>query len=84
MKRLMESVLLNCLPRPRIGVLHFPQVIRRFDNTSDLIEMSLKKDNCLSSLYADGIVSLDLDFKMQFGNRLFPKKNSSNYLNVSS
>ena len=31
--------------------------------------MSLRKDNCLSSLHADGIVALDLDFKMQFGNR---------------
>ena len=65
-----ESVRLNCLPLPRIGVLHFPQVISRFDNTSDLIEMNLRKDNCLYSLHADGIVSLNLDFKMQFGNRL--------------
>ena len=32
--------------------------------------MNLRIDNCLYSLHADGIVSLDLDFKMQFGNRL--------------
>ena len=50
-----ESVLLNCLHRPRIGVLHFPQVISRFGNTLDLIEMSLWKDNYLSSLHADGM-----------------------------
>ena len=61
---------LNCLPRPRIGVLHFPQVICSFDNALELIEMNLKKDNHFYQLHADGIVSLDLDFKMQFGNRL--------------
>ena len=33
-----------------------------------LIETSLRKDNCLYSSHADGIVSLDLDFKLQFGN----------------
>ena len=37
----IELVLLDCLPRPRIGVLHFPQVIRGFD-TRELHEMSLK------------------------------------------
>ena len=62
----IESVLLNCLPRPRICVLHLLQVISRFENTWDLIEMNLRKHNCLYSLHANGIVSLDLDFKMQF------------------
>ena len=66
----IESVLLNCLFRPRFSVLHFPQVISRFDNALDLIEMNLRKDNCLYSLHPYGILSLDLDFKMQFGNRL--------------
>ena len=37
---------------------------------TDLIEMNQRKDNCLYSLHADEIVSLDLDFKKQFGNRL--------------
>ena len=40
----IESVLLNCLPRPRIGALHIPQVISSFDNTQELIEIYLKKD----------------------------------------
>ena len=35
-----------------------------------LTKMNLKKDNYFYQLHADGIVSLDLDFKMQFGNRL--------------
>ena len=67
----MESIPLNCLPRPRVGVLHVPQVISSFDNTQDLIEIDLMKYNCLYQLHADGIVSLDLDFIMQFGNSLF-------------
>ena len=33
--------------------------------------MNLRKDNCLYSLHADGIVSVDLDFKMQLSNSLF-------------
>ena len=47
----MESILLNCLPRP--------------------IEINLKKDDYCYQLHADGIVSLDIDFKMQLGNRVF-------------
>ena len=62
----IESILLNCLPRPCIGALHIPQVISSFDNTAELTEIDLKKDNYLHQLHADGIVSLDLDFKMQF------------------
>ena len=30
----MESILLNCLPRPRIGVFLVPQVISSFDMTT--------------------------------------------------
>ena len=60
----MESILLNCLPRPRIGVLHVPQVISSFDNTQDLIEINPKRCNCFYQLHADRIVSLDLDFKI--------------------
>ena len=44
-----------------------PTVTSSFDNAPELIEIDLKKDN---QLHADGIVSLDLDFKVQFGNRL--------------
>ena len=41
------SVLLKCLPRPRLGVLHIiPLVISDLDNARDLIEIDLKKDNC--------------------------------------
>ena len=40
------SVLLKCLPRPRLGVLHVPLVISDLDNARDLIEINLKKDNC--------------------------------------
>ena len=36
----------------------------------DLIEINLKRDNCFHQLHTDGIVSLDLDIKMQFGNSL--------------
>ena len=36
----------------------------------DLIEINLKRCNCFYQLHADGIVSLDLDFKMQFGQSL--------------
>ena len=43
----MESILLNCLRRPRIGVLHVPQVISSFDNTQGVIEINLKRCNCL-------------------------------------
>ena len=57
------SVLLKCLPRPRLGVLHVPLVISGLENTRDLIEINLKKDNCYYGLHADGNVSLDLDFK---------------------
>ena len=64
----MESVLLNCLPRRRVDVLHVPQVISSFDNTRDLTEIDLLGYNCLHQLHADGIVSLDFDFKMKFGN----------------
>ena len=67
----MESILLNCLPRPPVGVLHVPQVISSFNNMQDLIEINLKRYNCLYQLHAYGIVSLDLDLKMQFGDSLF-------------
>ena len=40
------SVLLKCLPRPRIGVVHVPLVISGLDNARDLIQIDLKKDNC--------------------------------------
>ena len=40
------SILLKCLPRPRLGVLHSPLVISDLDNARDLIEINLKKDNC--------------------------------------
>ena len=73
------SVPLDCLPQPRIGVLHFPQVISRFDNIWDLIEMNLRKDYCLYSLHADGIVSVDLVFKMQLSNSLFAPEISAPY-----
>ena len=66
----IESILLNCLPRPRIGASQIPQVISSFDNVPELIEIDLKTDNYFYQLHVDGIVSLDLDFKMQFGNRL--------------
>ena len=71
----MESILLSCPPRPRIGVLHVPQVISSFDNTLDLIEINLKRRSCFYQLHADGIVSLDLDLKMQFGNSLLAVSN---------
>ena len=65
----MEPVLLNCPPRPGIGVLPVPSVISSFDDTQELIEIEKKrKDNCFYKLHADGTFSLDLDFKMQFGN----------------
>ena len=32
----IKSVLLNCLPRPRMGVLHVPPVISSFDNAREL------------------------------------------------
>ena len=70
----MESILLNCLPRPRTGVLHVPHVISSFDNTQDLIEINIKRCDCFYQLHADGIVSLDPDFKMQFGNSLLAPK----------
>ena len=63
----IESILLNCLPRPRMSVLHVPQVISDSHNAQDLIEISLKIDNYFYELQASGTVSLDLDFKMQFG-----------------
>ena len=66
----MESILLNCLPRSRIGVLDVSQVISSFDNTQYLIEINLRRYNCFYQLHADWVVSLDLDFKMQFGNSL--------------
>ena len=63
--------LLNCLPWPRrMGALNITQVIGSFDNAPELIEIDPKKNNYFYQLYTDGIVSLDLDFKMQFGNRL--------------
>ena len=58
------SVLLKCLPRSRLGVLHVPLIISDLDNARDLIEINLKEDNCFYEVHADGIVSLDLDFKM--------------------
>ena len=33
----IELIVVNCLPRPRTGVSHVPQVIDSFDNTRDLI-----------------------------------------------
>ena len=68
------SVLLKCLPGPRTGVLHLPLVISGLDNPRYLIEINLKKNNCFYLLHADGIVSLDLDFKIQFDNHLLRKK----------
>ena len=41
----IESILLNCPPRPRMSVLHVPKVISTSDNARDLIEISLKKNN---------------------------------------
>ena len=70
----IESILLNCLRRPRIGASHIQQVIGGFDNAPELIEIDLKKDNYFYQLHADGTVSLDLDFKMQFGNHLLKSK----------
>ena len=40
----IESILLNCLPRPPIGVLHIPQVISSYDNAREVIEINLKKE----------------------------------------
>ena len=67
----IKSILLICLPRPRSGVLHIPQVISNFDSARELIEINLKRDNYFYQLQVDGIVSLELDFRMQFGNSLF-------------
>ena len=39
------SVLLKCLPLPRLGVSHVPLVISGLENPQDLIEINLKKDN---------------------------------------
>ena len=61
---------MNGLPRPLIGVLNIPQAISSFDNAIELIETNPRKDNYFYRLHPDGIVSLDLDFKMQFSNRL--------------
>ena len=59
---------IECLPRPRLGVLHVPLVINGLINTRDLIEINLKKIiafiNCTPNL------SLGLDFKIYFGNHL--------------
>ena len=44
----IESILLNPLPLPRIGVLHIPQVISSFDNAPELIEIELKKDTFIN------------------------------------
>ena len=66
----IESILLNRLPLPRIGVLQIPQVISSFDNTPELIEIDLKKDNYFYQLHTDGPISFDLDFRMQFGMKL--------------
>ena len=60
----IESILLNPLPLPRMGVLHIPQVIISFDNAPELIEIELKKDNYFYQLYTDGPISVDLDFRM--------------------
>ena len=54
-----------------MSVLHIPQIISNFDNTQGLIKFYLKKDDYFYQLHANGIVSFDLDFKMQLGNRLF-------------
>ena len=37
----IKSVLLKCLPRPRLGVLHVPPVISGLENTRDLIQINL-------------------------------------------
>ena len=34
------------------------------DNAQDLIEINPTKDNCFYQMHTDGIVSLDLDFKL--------------------
>ena len=70
----IESILLNCLPRPCIGDLHVPQVVSSFDNGQELAEINLKKNNYFYQLHADGIVSLYLDFKTQFGDHLLTTK----------
>ena len=49
----IESILLNCLPRPRIGALHIPQVISSFDSAPELTEIDLKKNNYFYQLHAD-------------------------------
>ena len=41
-----------------------------FDNAREFIETNLNKENYFYQLHADGVVSFDLHFKMQFGNRL--------------
>ena len=66
----IKSIPQNCLPRPRIDVLDIMQVISSFDNIRELIEINPKKDKGFYWLHADGILSVDLKFKMQFGNRL--------------
>ena len=38
----MQSIPLDSLPRPRIGVLHTPQVISSFDNLRELFVINLK------------------------------------------
>ena len=49
----IESILLNCLPRPLVGVLHVPHVISSFDNTQEVIQVNLMKDNYFYQLHAD-------------------------------
>ena len=62
-----ESILLNCFPRPPVGALHVPRG-DNFDNKLEFIVVNLTKDNYCCQLNADRIVSLELHFKMQFGN----------------
>ena len=49
---------------PRGNELSRDHVNRSLDNARDLIEINQRKDNCFYKLHADGIVSLDLDFKI--------------------
>ena len=45
------SVLLKRLPRPQLGVLHISLVISDMDNTRELNEVNMKKDNRSVEIY---------------------------------
>ena len=52
----IKSLLLNCLRRPHIGVLHVPPVSSSFDNARELL--FLKKYNCFISCTLMGLSPL--------------------------